>query len=213
MLSFIDLFQTLGEHVGATELLQLTTLLKVILWIEVIVYMGIGIFEILDSFSTEKPWNMRNGRVNSYLAMREIVSYKMHASVCFLLGFVALNGLIEGAITRFELELIFISLALIMMLLWMVYLPGRLGFVITFLTKPETSLQVLMFIFFADLIRPWVLYLCVFLNLWGFLVYFVQTRRKSIFPYQYETVRQDSIDAGLEEGKVAALDKMAGYSK
>jgi hypothetical protein len=70
-----------------------------------------------------------------------------------------------------------------------------------------------MFIFFADLIRPWVLYLCVFLNLWGFLVYFVQTRRKSIFPYQYETVRQDSIDAGLEEGKVAALDKMAGYSK
>jgi len=35
MLSFIGLFQTLGEHVDATELLQLTTLLKVILWIEI----------------------------------------------------------------------------------------------------------------------------------------------------------------------------------
>ena len=40
---------------------------------------------------------MRNGRVNSYLAKRG-VSYKMHASM-FFAGFVALNGLIEGAIT------------------------------------------------------------------------------------------------------------------
>jgi len=40
---------------SANELLELTTLLKVVLWIEVIVYMGIGIFEILDSFSKEKP--------------------------------------------------------------------------------------------------------------------------------------------------------------
>ena len=38
---------------SANELLELTTLLKVVLWIEVIVYMGIGIFEILDSFSKE----------------------------------------------------------------------------------------------------------------------------------------------------------------
>ena len=50
---------------SANELLELTTLLKVVLWIEVIVYMGIGIFEILDSFSKEKPWNMRDGRVNT----------------------------------------------------------------------------------------------------------------------------------------------------
>ena len=198
---------------SANELLELTTLLKVVLWIGVIVYMGIGIFEILDSFSKEKPWNMRDGRVNSYLVMREIVSYKMHAAVCFLLGFVALNGLIEGAITRFELELIFLSLALIMMLLWMIYLPGRLGFIITFLTKPETSLQIIMFVFFSDLIRPQVLYLCVFLNLWGFFVYFIQTRRKSIFPYEYKTIRKDATDAGLEEDKVAVLDKMAGHSE
>ena len=198
---------------GANDLLEIGTLLKIVLWVEVIVYLGIGVYEILDSFSKEKPWNMRNGKVNSYLAMREVVSYKMHAAVCFLLGFIALNGLLEGSITRFELELIFLSLALIMMLLWMVALPGRLGFIVIFLTKPETSLQIVMFIFFADLIRPWVMYLCIFFNMWGFIVYFVQTRKKSIYPYDYSTIRQDALDAGLEVSKVEAMDKAAGYSK
>ena len=165
---------------SANELLELTTLLKVVLWIEVIVYMGIGIFEILDSFSKEKPWNMRDGRVNSYLVMREIVSYKMHAAVCFLLGFVALNGLIEGAITRFELELIFKSC--INYDAFVDDLSSRPAwFIITFLTKPETSLQIIMFVFFSDLIRPQVLYLCVFLNLWGFFVYFIQTEENLFF--------------------------------
>jgi hypothetical protein len=196
----------------ANELLELTTLLKVILWIELIVYLGIGIFEILDSFSKEKPWNLRNGKINSYLAMREVTSYKMHASVCFLLGFVALNALMEGAVTRFELELIFISLALIMMLLWMIILPGRLGFIVLF-SKPETTLQIIMFVFFADLIRPWVLYLCVFLNLWGLLVYFLHTRKESISPYEYKTIRNDALEAGLEESKVETMDKAAGFIK
>jgi hypothetical protein len=196
----------------ANDLLELTTLLKVILWIELIVYLGIGIFEILDSFSREKPWNLRNGKINSYLAMREVTSYKMHASVCFLLGFVALNALMEGAVTRFELELIFISLALIMMLLWMIILPGRLGFIVLF-SKPETTLQIIMFVFFADLIRPWVLYLCVFLNLWGLLVYFLHTRKESISPYEYKTIRNDALEAGLEESKVETMDKAAGFIK
>ena len=196
----------------ANDLLELTTLLKVILWIELIVYLGIGIFEILDSFSREKPWNLRNGKINSYLAMREVTSYKMHASVCFLLGFVALNALMEGAVTRFELELIFISLALIMMLLWMIILPGRLGFIVLF-SKPETTLQIIMFVFFADLIRPWVLYLCVFLNLLGLLVYFLHTRKESISPYEYKTIRNDALEAGLEESKVETMDKAAGFIK
>ena len=196
----------------ANDLLELTTLLKVILWIELIVYLGIGIFEILDSFSKEKPWNFRNGKINSYLAMREVTSYKMHASVCLLLGFVAQNALMEGAVTRFELELIFISLALIMMLLWMIILPGRLGFIVLF-SKPETTLQIIMFVFFADLIRPWVLYLCVFLNLWGLLVYFLHPRKESSSPYEYKTIRNDALEAGLEESKVETMDKAAGFTK
>ena len=92
---------------GANDILELTPLLKGILWVELIVYMGIGLFEILDSFREDKPWVKRNGKLNSYLVMKETVGYKMHASVCFLLGFVALNGILEGAVTRFELELSF----------------------------------------------------------------------------------------------------------
>ena len=196
---------------SANELLELTTLLKVVLWIEVIVYMGIGIFEILDSFSKEKPWNMRDGRVNSYLVMREIVSYKMHAAVCFLLGFVALNGLIEGAITRFELELIFLSLALIMMLLWMIMPPGKTG-IAMFLTKPETYLSITMFLLFSDLIRVEIFIICILFNVWGIAVFIFNTR-KLIIPYTYKRYRGDVIEAGISENKVKAWDKMSGYKE
>jgi len=194
----------------ANELLELTPLLKGILWVELIVYMGIGLFEILDSFREEKPWVKRNGKLNSYLVMKETVGYKMHASVCFLLGFVALNGILEGAITRFELELIFVSLALIMMLLWITFMPGRLGFTVVFLTKPETTLQILMLIFFWDLIRPEVLILCMSLNVWGFVVYFAHTRRKALYPYAFKTMRDDAKEAGLDEKTLSMFDKLAG---
>jgi len=194
----------------ANELLELTPLLKGILWVELIVYMGIGLFEILDSFREDKPWVKRNGKLNSYLVMKETVGYKMHASVCFLLGFVALNGILEGAITRFELELIFVSLALIMMLLWITLMPGRLGLTVVFLTKPETTLQILMFIFFWDLIRPEVLLLCLSLNVWGFVVYFLHTRKKALHPYAYKTMRDDAEEAGLDEKTLGMFDKLAG---
>ena len=142
--------------------------------------------------------------------MKETVSYKMHASVCFLLGFIALNGILEGAVTRFELELIFVGLALIMMILWMTILPGRLGFNVLFLTKPETTLQIVMLIFFWDLIRPEILGLCAFLNLWGFIVYFSHTRKKALVPYKYETIRNDAKDAGVDGKTLKIFDKLAG---
>ena len=195
---------------GANDILELTPLLKGILWVELIVYMGIGLFEILDSFREEKPWVKRNGKLNSYLVMKETVGYKMHASVCFLLGFVALNGILEGSVTRFELELIFVSLALIMMLLWITLMPGRLGLTVVFLTKPETTLQILMLIFFWDLIRPEVLLLCLSLNVWGFVVYFLHTRKKALHPYAYKTMRDDAEEAGLDEKTLGMFDKLAG---
>jgi hypothetical protein len=195
---------------NATELLELTLTLKIVLWTEFIVYMGVGLYEIFDSFADAKPWVKKNSKSNSYLFMKETVSYKMHASVCFLLGFIALNGILEGAVTRFELELIFVSLALIMMLLWMTILPGRLGFNVLFLTKPETTLQIVMFIFFWELIRPEILVLCVSLNLWGFIVYFSHTRKKALSPYKYETIRNDAEDAGVDGKTLAIFDKLAG---
>ena len=59
--------------------------------------------------------------------MEDKMQHKFHAAICFFLGFIALNGIIEGAVTRFEIELLFIGLALIMMLLWMILPPGRLA--------------------------------------------------------------------------------------
>ena len=124
----------------------------------------------------------------------------------FLVGFCC----VEWAVTRFELELIFISLALIMMLLWITLMPGRLGFTVVFLTKPETTLQFVMLIFFWDLIRPEVLLLCVCLNVWGFIVYLSHTRKKALHPYAYKTMRDDAEEAGLDEKTLTMFDKLAG---
>jgi len=92
----------------------------------------------------------------------------------------------------------------------MTILPGRLGFNVLFLTKPETTLQIVMFIFFWNLIRPEILVLCVSLNLWGFIVYFFHTRKKALFPYTYETIRTDAKDAGVNWKTLAVFDKLAG---
>ena len=126
-----------------------------------------------------------------------------------MLGMVALNGALEGFVTRFELELIFISFAVILPVLWSTLLPGRLGLTVLLL-KPEFWLQGLMLLFFSYLIRPQVLGLCILLNAWGVLVYFLHTRKTLISPFDYATLREDVIAA---EGVDTALtfDKLAGY--
>ena len=112
----------------STELFELTLALKIVLWVEAIVYLGLGIFEIFDDFFRKLPsWTKLNGKLNAYLFMEDKMQHKFHAIVCFFLGFIALNGIIEGAVTRFEIELLFIGLALIMMLLWMIMPPGKTG--------------------------------------------------------------------------------------
>ena len=138
----------------ATEFFQVTPGLEIVLWIEAIVYLGIGAFELFDDF-LEKPkrWMTINGRVNGYLRVSHRIGHKMHAGICVVLGFVALNGILEGVMTRFELELIFVSFAVLMPAIWSSLMPGRLA-IITLLTKPEFWLQSAMFIGFSDLIRP-----------------------------------------------------------
>jgi hypothetical protein len=198
----------------ATELYQLTPLLKGILWVEVIVYLGLGLFEVFDDFLVKpKSWMTISDRPNGYLVLVDKVGHKMHATVCFLLGFVALNGITEGAVTRFELELCFVSLALLMMTIWMTMLPGRLGMFIVTLTKPEFWIQILMMAFFVDLIRPWVVMVCLGLNGWGVIVYFAQTRRHLFRRFEYSAVRDDLVEVGLEQAKIDSLDKMAGFKR
>ena len=97
---------------SSTELFELTLALKIVLWVEAIVYLSLGIFEIFDDFFRKLPsWTNLNGKLNAYLFMEDKMQHKFHAIVCFFLGFIALNGIIEGAVTRFEIELLFIGLA------------------------------------------------------------------------------------------------------
>ena len=194
-----------------TELYPLTPLLKGILWVEVLVYLGIGVYEIIDDFRVKpQPWMTLSNTPNSYLMIKEKVGHKMHGGLCFLLGFIALNGLIEGAVTRFELELCFVSLALLMMAIWMTLMPGRLGLTVV-LTKPEFWLQILMFGYFLPLIQLWVVGLCIALNLWGILVNVLHTRRQVLVPFTYETLRRDAVEAGLAERELNTFDKLAGH--
>ena len=196
---------------SATELYALTPLLKGILWVEVIVYLGIGVYEILDDFRVKpQSWMTLGSTPNSYLMIKEKVGHKMHGGLCFLLGFIALNGLIEGAVTRFELEICFVSLGLLMMTIWMTLMPGRLGLTVV-LTKPEFWLQILMFGFFLPLIQTWVVGLCLGLNLWGALVNVLHTRRQVLAPFAYQTLRRDAIEAGLGERELRTFDTLAGH--
>lgn len=198
----------------SAELYALTPLLKGILWVEVIVYLGLGLFEVFDDFLIKpKAWMTLSDRPNGYLLLVDKVGHKMHATVCFLLGFVALNGILEGAVTRFELEIGFISLALLMMAIWMTMLPGRLGLFVVTLTKPEFWIQILMVAYFIDLIRPWVALVCLVLNGWGLLVYFFHTRRRVFRRFAYEAVRDDLIEVGLDQGRIDSMDKMAGFKQ
>ena len=197
---------------NSTELFELTLALKIVLWVEAIVYLGLGIFEIFDDFFRKLPsWINLNGKLNHYLFMEDKMQHKFHAIVCFFLGFIALNGILEGVVSRFEIELLFIGLALIMMLLWMVLPPGKMA-VAMLLTKPETYLSIIMFLLFAELIRTEILIICILFNIWGIAVFLLNTK-KIIYPYTYKRFRDDVIEVGISEDRIKVWDKMIGYKE
>jgi hypothetical protein len=196
---------------SSTEFYAVPLNLEIVLWIEAVIYLGLGTYELFDDFLEKpKPWMVIAGRTNGYVRMVHKIGHKMHAGICFLLGFVALNGIMEGHVTRFELELIFLSLGILMPIIWSCMLPGRLA-IMMLATKPEFWLQIAMFTMFSQLIRPEILLLCIVLNLWGIFVYAFHTRKKLFSPFTYSTLRTDCIDA---EGEAFAkkFDKLAGYS-
>lgn len=196
---------------SSTEFYTVPLNLEIILWIEAIIYLGLGTYELFDDFLDKpKPWMTIGGRINGYVRMTHKIGHKMHAGICFLLGFVALNGVLEGQVTRFELELIFVSFGILMPVIWSSLLPGRLALIILVL-KPEFWLQIAMFAMFSQFIRPEILILCLALNAWGIFVYFFHTRKKLFTPFTHAAVRSDVIDAEGEE-LASKLDKLAGYS-
>jgi hypothetical protein len=197
---------------SATEFYQLTLGLQIVLWIEALLYLGIGVYELFDDFFEKpQPWMTISGRVNGHVRLTHKIGHKMHAGICVLLGSVALNGILEGFVTRFELELIFISFAILMPAIWSSLMPGRLG-IITLLTKPEFWLQLVMFIMFSGLVRPQILLICVALNLWGIFVYVRYTREQLFQPFTYSMFREHCIDAIGDDG-VAKFDKIVGHAQ
>jgi hypothetical protein len=193
----------------ATEFIPTTTALLIVLWIEAVVYLGIGLYETFDDFIHKAPkWAFINDRVNSWIWMQDKIGHKMHAAICFMLGFVALNGAIEGMVSRFEIEIIFVSFALLSgMIFGLMPMGGRLALVMV-ATKPEIILQVIMYIFCASLIRPEILGLCVLLNLWGIFVYFRKTSK--VIGGKYEVLRSDMLEAGAD-AVVERMDKVMGF--
>ena len=134
----------------------------------------------------------------------------MHASLALLLGFIALNGVLEGGVFRFEIELIFLSLALLNCCIWCMIPPCK-RLLTVLLIAPEFHLQYVSFILFADLIRPEVLGLCVLFNLWGVFVFFRKTPKLADAPLDYERVRSDMIAAEGPQGEILMYDKVTGY--
>ena len=197
---------------SANSVIEVTPLLSFVFWVEAIVYLSIGVYELLDDFFVKSPaWMHTGGRLNSYLAIRDKVGHKMHGGLCFVLGYVALNGILEGHVSRMEMELTFISLAILISTILVVMVPGRLGAIVV-TTKPEFWLQIIMFVGFWQTVRPVVLALCIFLNVWGLIVMFRVTRRKTLHPFTYEQLREDMVAIDLDPKDLAKMDKMAGYS-
>jgi hypothetical protein len=194
----------------STEFYQVTPLLMWVLWTEAVIYLGLGIYEIFDDFIAKVPkWAEQDGGPNAWLRIQDVVARKMHAAICIILGFVALNGALEGHVTRVELELIFVSFAVLMPVIWSTIMPGRLGFM-TILLKPEFWLQLIMFIFFSHLVRIEILFICIALNLWGIFVNLMHVRKVFFQPYTYEELRKHMV-AAVGEEYAARLDKLAGH--
>lgn len=197
----------------ATEFYPLTTALTVVLWVEAIVYLLIGISEIFDDFHRPIPhWAYVSKRLNSYLWYLDVKGHKMHASLAFLLGFVALNGIIEGHVSRFEIELIFLSLALLVCSIFCMALPNRRMVLSILPFAPEFVLQIVMFLLFTDLVRPEVIGLCLALNGWGLFLFITRTPKIDGMPHDYETIRSDMVEGGAPEASVKLYDKLVGYT-
>jgi len=198
---------------NATELYPLTTALAIILWIEFILYTGVGLFEIFDDFLRKtKPWVFVDGRLNLYVYSTDLKNHKSHASFAFILGFIALNGIIEGGVNRFELELMFVGLALIFCQVFC-FTPPTKRFLRVIWVLPEMYLQIALYLLCAPLIRPEVIGLCALLIAWGVFVHFRKTRTMEGAPFEWEQYRDDTRAMGGSEGLLKSYDKVVGYKE
>ncbi len=198
---------------NATEIYPLTTALAILLWIEFILYTGAGVFKIFDDFFRKNtPWVFVDGRLNLYAYSTDLKNHKSNASFAFLLGFVALNGIIEGGVNRFELELMFVGLALITCILFCFTPPAKRILRVIWIA-PDIYVQIALYLLCAPLIRPEVIGLCALLIAWGIFVYFRKLRTMEGAPFEWEQYRDDTRAMGGSEAMLKAYDKFAGYKE
>ena len=155
---------------GATEFRAVTPVLLAFLWIEAVFYLSFAAYKVIkDIARPAQKWTLIGNRLNSYIWHIDQRGNKSHTILAALVGFVALNGALEGKVTRFEMEFIFLSLA---MSLWMVLTilpPSRSIYMRTLPFVPELHFQIVLTVFFWDWIRPEILFLCVITILAGMI--------------------------------------------
>ena len=196
---------------GPTDFLPLTPALSAILWVEVVVYLGLGLFGLFDDYFERHPaWTVRDGRPNGYLRMTAKSAHKLHAAICLILGWIALNGLLEQKVSRFEIETLFLSLAVLMSAVWSMKLPGRMG-VLGVILKPEFWIQIAMFAMFLPFIRPQVAAICVGINLWGIVFFLLRGKTALFVPYTSEALVRDVEDA-LGEERANRVRRILGHT-
>lgn len=194
---------------GPTDFLPLTPALSAILWVEVVVYLGLGLFGLFDDYFERHPaWTVREGRPNGYLRMAAKSAHKLHAAICLILGWIALNGLLEQKVSRFEIETLFLSLAVLMSAVWSMKLPGRVG-VLGVVLKPEFWIQIAMFAMFLPFIRPQVAMICVGINFWGIVFLLLRGQTALFVPYATETLVRD-VEEALGEERANRVRRLAG---
>jgi len=125
----------------------------VVLWLEIIVYFGLWV---------------KNAFVEFQVGMGE----KFHASIALILGYLALQGIYSGLCSRFELEMMFFTLSLLMSMIWpSVGLPfGVKGVVLVIVTKPEFWFQVFMWCCYWSAPRLPILIVCAVINIYGLCI-------------------------------------------
>lgn len=148
---------------GEDDHYPLTTGLTILLWVEVIVY---GFFGLLLFFSVDFVEKKRKlpFHKNNFDIWMHRQHEQIHACLAFFLGYVALQGLLAGFVTRFELEILFVTLGMIMGMVWT--MPPGLTFIVLLL-KPEFWIQLVTWACYSPLVRPQVLVVAALFNLYG----------------------------------------------
>eukprot|EP00933_Yihiella_yeosuensis_P007868 TRINITY_DN113069_c0_g1_i1.p1 TRINITY_DN113069_c0_g1~~TRINITY_DN113069_c0_g1_i1.p1 ORF type:complete len:211 (-),score=30.93 TRINITY_DN113069_c0_g1_i1:280-912(-) len=178
------------------ETLPATGGLLVVLWLEIIIYMGIGVYEMFFQDFAKPPPSVRN----CFEEAMHNLHKKFHAGICLVLGSCALQGVVSGKCSRFEFEMMFFTLGLIMSMVWngLGYPFGVKGRLLAIGLKPEFWFQLVLWYSYADAVRLPVRIVCVLLNIHGIAIGLFVVRPKLGNPESFFSAVAES-DPDLHE--------------